>query len=153
MQSERGTDYSPPLDVKVSTTKISHSKSLTNPKCRSVNLPVTAVGTVLSNPSNIPHVICACTLQGFTALQLTVPSVSLHLQALLSSSFYVSSPNKVIHSSSLCIPLQQELVLIRYVGHRELFPGGRLPYGFEIALCNEKQSFTSPLRPALRQKS
>lgn len=38
MQSKRGTDYSPPLHVKVSTTKISPSKSLTNPKCRSVSL-------------------------------------------------------------------------------------------------------------------
>lgn len=62
MQSERGTDYSPPLHVKVSKTKILLHKSLTNPKCRSVSLPVTAVGTVPSNPSNIPHVLHALAL-------------------------------------------------------------------------------------------
>lgn len=79
MQSKRGTDYSPPLHVKISATKILPSKSLTNPKCRSVSLPVTAVVTVPSNPSNIPHVLHALALQGFAVLQLTVPSVSLHL--------------------------------------------------------------------------
>lgn len=56
MQSERGTHYSPPLHVEINTTKISRSKSLSNPKCRSVSLLVPAVGGVLSNPSNIPHV-------------------------------------------------------------------------------------------------
>lgn len=61
-QSERGTHYSPPLHVEVSTTEISCRKSLSNPKCRSASLLVPAVGTVLSNPSNVPHVTRALAL-------------------------------------------------------------------------------------------
>lgn len=45
MENERGTDYSPPPYVKVSTIKVIPSKSLTNCKHRSVSLLVTAVGT------------------------------------------------------------------------------------------------------------
>lgn len=89
MENEREIYYSSPPYVKVSSIKIMPSKSLTNPKHRSVSLSVTAAGTFSSNPSTILHVIHLLAWEDFAVLQLTVPSVSLHFLALLSSSFYV----------------------------------------------------------------